>query len=270
MPNTTIIQFKRSALNKTDLQDEPLQFGEPLFFEQENNKNKYLAIGNGNKVADGTDPGATFFEGITNTAYLGKTVYSNENNIAVTSDGTTVGVSKIMATPATIATNNDKKYYLLSMNDNTVYYHNSNNRGIYVTGNGVLTGGAWNDYAEKRTCVDDIIPGSVVCEDGNGKLVLSSQRLQPVPYVVSDTYGMLLGNSEGKPVAVAGRVLVFVDCEVQVGDVVCAGENGKATKMTRQEIINYPDRMLGVVSEIPTYDTWNDVEVNNRLWITLK
>lgn len=266
MPNTnTIIQFKRSTSNKATLADEPLQFGEPLFFEQDDSKNKYLAIGNGDKV-----PSATFFEGITNTDLLGKTVYADENNIAITNDGTTVGVSKIIATQAPISISNTEKYYLISVNNETVYYHNSNDRGIYVTGNGVLTGGAWNDYAEKRICAEDVIPGSVVCEDGKGSLTLSMKKLQAVPYVVSDTYGMLLGNPDGIPVAVAGRVLVFVDCEVQVGDVVCAGPQGKATVMTRQEIINYPDRILGVVSEIPIYETWNDVNVNGRIWITLK
>ena len=40
--------------------------------------------------------------------------------------------------------------------------------------------------------------------------------------------------------------------------------------MTRGEVAHYPDRILGIVSEIPTYDTWNDVEINNRVWITIK
>ena len=72
------------------------------------------------------------------------------------------------------------------------------------------------------------------------------------------------------PVAVAGRVLVYVSSEVAVGDVLCAGENGYATKMTRQEIINYPDRILGVVSEIPKYEYWNNIKINGRIWITIK
>ena len=276
MPNTnTIIQFKRSALTKTELQDEPLQFGEPLFFEQEENnkKNRYLAIGNGNNVEDGTYPGATFFEGITDPTYLGKTVYSDDNNVAVTNDGTVVNASAIKATKSTFDTTGAAKYYLLTAVDGEgkVFYHaDDNSRGIYVTANGVLTGGAWNDYAERRTCVSDAVPGNIVCEDGNGNLVLSTERLQPVPYVVSDTYGMLLGTVDGVPVAVAGRALVFVDCNVNIGDVLCAGENGKATVMTRQEVTCYPDRILGIVSEIPKYDEWNGVTVGDRVWITLK
>ena len=73
-----------------------------------------------------------------------------------------------------------------------------------------------------------------------------------------------------KPLAISGRVLVKVNCSVKVGDVLCADKNGFATVMTRAEVANYPDRILGIVSEIPTYETWNDVEINNRVWITIK
>ena len=42
--------------------------------------------------------------------------------------------------------------------------------------------------------------------------------------------------------------------------------------MSREEIVNYPDRIIGTVSEIPTYETWgtNNVKVNGRIWITVK
>ena len=83
---------------------------------------------------------------------------------------------------------------------------------------------------------------------------------------------MILGDADEttKPVALSGRVLVYVAGDVVVGDVVCAGKNGFAEKMTRQEIINYPDRILGIVSEIPDYDTWNDIKINGRIWINIK
>ena len=47
-----------------------------------------------------------------------------------------------------------------------------------------------------------------------------------------------------------------------LGDCLCASENGLASKMTRQEIINYPDRIIGVVCEIP-----NEA---NRVWVNIK
>ena len=58
----------------------------------------------------------------------------------------------------------------------------------------------------------------------------------------------------------------------KAGDCVCAAPNGTVSKMTREEIINYPDRIIGTVSVIPDYETWgeNNVKVNNRIWIRIK
>ena len=48
--------------------------------------------------------------------------------------------------------------------------------------------------------------------------------------------------------------------------------------MTREEIIQWPDRIVGTVSSVPTYDTWgggeiadrDPVQVNGRIWIKVK
>ena len=42
--------------------------------------------------------------------------------------------------------------------------------------------------------------------------------------------------------------------------------------MTREEIINYPDRIIGTVSSIPNYETWgeNNIKVNGRIWIRIR
>jgi hypothetical protein len=60
--------------------------------------------------------------------------------------------------------------------------------------------------------------------------------------------------------------------DYNAGDTVCAGPEGKVMKMTRAEIKEYPDRIIGIVSEIPEYKTWGsgNVEVNNRIWIKVK
>ena len=135
-------------------------------------------------------------------------------------------------------------------------------------------GAVWNDYAERRVVTGaNVHCGQVVCEAGDGTLAISTQRLQAVPYVVSDTYGFEIGErqKDTQPVAVAGRVLVHVEGNRQdfhVGDVVCAAPQGKAGKMTREEIAHYPDRILGVVTSVPDYDTWADtVQVDGRVWI---
>ena len=39
--------------------------------------------------------------------------------------------------------------------------------------------------------------------------------------------------------------------------------------MTREEIIMYPERIIGTVSAIPNYEIWGtgNVSVNGRIWI---
>lgn len=137
-------------------------------------------------------------------------------------------------------------------------------------------GAVWNDYAEFRQS-DVTEPGRVICENGDDTLSLSKERLQPGGAVVSDTYGFAIGETdEAKtPIAVSGRVLVYTyedRWSFNPGDAVCAAPNGTVSKMTREEIITYPERIIGTVSAIPSYEIWGDkpVLVNNRIWIKVK
>lgn len=135
-------------------------------------------------------------------------------------------------------------------------------------------GSVYNDYAEYRQSIDHIEPGYIVYSDDEGILRKTKNRLQHFEGVVSDTFGFSIGKTDKAqtPLAVAGRVLVYTDEELHAGDVVCAGENGKASKMDNIEIANKPDRIVGIVSEIPTYDTWGEdnIPVNGRVWIRVK
>ena len=42
--------------------------------------------------------------------------------------------------------------------------------------------------------------------------------------------------------------------------------------MTREEIREYPERIIGTVSAVPNYEIWGsgNVEVNGRIWIKVK
>jgi hypothetical protein len=42
--------------------------------------------------------------------------------------------------------------------------------------------------------------------------------------------------------------------------------------MSRREVRKYPDRIIGTVSELPTYEKWgkHDTVVNGRIWIKVK
>ena len=80
------------------------------------------------------------------------------------------------------------------------------------------------------------------------------------------------------PIAVAGRVLVYPYKDrdsYEPGDCVCTAPNGTVDIMTREEIINYPDRIVGTVSCVPTYNEWGGgdrppVQINGRIWIKVK
>lgn len=134
----------------------------------------------------------------------------------------------------------------------------------------------WNDYAECRKA-ETLEPGRVVIEDASGEMKLSSERLQPGGSIISDTYGHSMGYTEEcqTPVAVAGRVLSYYDGDISmytIGAAVSTGPNGTVSLMTREEIMAYPDRIVGIVSEIPSYEEWGPehIKVNGRIWIKIK
>ena len=150
----------------------------------------------------------------------------------------------------------------------------------------------WNDFAEFRES-DVQESGRVLVSNGSGKLVLSTERLQPAAHIISDTFGCSVGQSDTAqtPMGVAGRVLAYPYQDrnnYKVGDAVCAAPNGTIDIMTREEIIQYPDRIIGIVDEIPNYERWSqvstqydgngkyggchkaEVEVKGRIWVYVK
>ena len=144
----------------------------------------------------------------------------------------------------------------------------NNKNGIkFNAKTGVLLGAAWNDYAEYRLCDENA--GTCVIENNDGKLIKSTRRLQKCGNIVSDTYGFIIGPDDDshRPIAIAGRVLARTNEQLKVGDVVCSGPNGTVSKMSRLEIILFPDRIVGTISEIPIYTRWNNVDVDNRVWV---
>lgn len=164
----------------------------------------------------------------------------------------------------------------------TGYNSGTNTSGEYTSAiklasTGVLYGAAWNDYAEFRTQQEHIEPGYCVASADNGKVYKTTEKFQACDGIVSDTFGFSIGETDEckTPLAVAGRVLAYFHGnrkDYHAGDTVCAGPEGKVMKMTREEICEWPDRIIGIVSEIPEYNTWGtgNIEVNERIWIKVK
>lgn len=314
MSDSTKILLKRtqellkSNDEQKDIQQQPITFGEPLFID--NNTayptgsssikcNSYLAIGSPLELDSGVISNAAIFKGFFDISKADSLVFFkrdrenpnrdrlglvDETNQPVYADKLVVDAIQTQSDDI----NSQYKYYLLCQPDipdtnmdnpdhgsiKKFVMGQDGNAGIYISSTGVLYGAAWNDYAEKRVIKDSVNPGSVVCEVGDGSLISSSERLQVCPYVVSDTFGMVIGNENDIPVAVSGRALVNIDENdrenISIGDCVCAGPNGKALIMTREEIKEFPDRILGIVTGIPLEETWNGVDINNRVWIKIK
>ena len=147
--------------------------------------------------------------------------------------------------------------------------------------NGVLVatkvrGAVFNDYAEYRESLVKE-PGRCVIETGYGDLELSTKRLQLGGNIISDTFGFSIGetNKAETPIAVCGRVLAYPyedRYKFTAGAAVCSGPNGTVSLMTREEIKEWPDAIIGYVSEIPEYEEWgtDKIQVNNRIWIKIK
>ena len=151
--------------------------------------------------------------------------------------------------------------------------------GIYAAKNiwaARVFNAVFNDYAECRSTIS-LTPGHVVIDQDDGSLACSSKRLQPGAQVISDTYGHLMGQTENAttPIAVAGRVLVYTYQpreNYHAGMAVCSAPDGTVDIMSRAEICEYPDCIVGIVSEIPDYEIWgsDNVKVDGRIWIKVR
>lgn len=162
------------------------------------------------------------------------------------------------------------------------------NDSAEVTADGKVKNAVWNDYAEYRQA-DTIAPGYCVATQEDGIMHITNSRMCPGARIVSDTFGHAIGMSDTAktPIAVAGRVLVYPYQDknnYHIGDCVCATYDGKVDIMTREEIKEYPDRIVGIVDEIPNYNVWEQsytfyktgelikskIKVKGRIWVYVK
>ena len=175
---------------------------------------------------------------------------------------------------ALVEDNSNETGYIVGYDPNTYkYYYTSN---IHLDKD-VIHGAIWNDYAEYREGTDVFEAGRVVKENGNDTLSLCTERLEPGALIVSDTFGFIIGKSDinGVPIAVSGRALAYPyenRDSYKPGDAVCSGPNGTVSKMTREEIKEYPERIIGTVSAVPDYESWGtgNVKIDGRIWIKIR
>ena len=230
----------------------------------------------------------------TTTAAVGGTgtpVYVDANGVvqACTAYGSATAATA-NAIKTTLMTNASTAIYVLGTTGTaadtsaTVYkgYRTSTAKVYFRGDTGVLMGAAWNDYAEYRQAKNDIEiePGRVVKEVGDETLELTTERLQRGCSIVSNTFGISIGESNINklPLAVSGRVLAYPyedreEFKNHIGWPVCSGPNGTVSIMTEEEEIKYPSRIIGIISAVPDYEIWHggaDVIVDGRVWIKVR
>lgn len=204
---------------------------------------------------------APFFVNVTSTASAG---YSYQSWFG----GKTQGGSWTMG----FLTGHEDLYFSYVSSSDTSDCHQ-----VHFGSDGSVYGAVWNDYAEFRKGKEEIKPGYCVFSNDDGIVQKTTKKFQACDGIVSDTFGFAIGetNECKTPLAVAGRVLAYYSGDrnnYHAGDTICAGPDGKVVKMTREEVRKWPDRIVGIVSEIPNYETWGsgNIEVDGRIWIKVK
>lgn len=178
-------------------------------------------------------------------------------------------------------TNSRSGMWMNNLHDDSGSYKWGGWKRIWVEGNSV-TGAVWNDYAECRESDCEEF-GYVLTETGDDTLTKTTERLQHFAGVSSDTWGFSQGETAHArtPIAVAGRVLVYTYQDrnnYKPGDCVCAAPGGTVDIMTREEVREWPDRIVGTVSCVPNYEEWGGgegadrgpIKVDGRIWIKVK
>lgn len=135
----------------------------------------------------------------------------------------------------------------------------------------------YNDYQEYRSSTTKIKAGYVCVESENGFVELCRKdRQKNIQGIQSDTYGTIMGcdKEDNTPVSVQGRVLVYAENKnnLKLGDQVCSSKNGKIRKMKWYEKILFPEQIVGIVSEFPSYEIWgtDNVSIDGRIWINVR
>jgi hypothetical protein len=256
-----------------------------------NHTHSYLPLAGGSVTGDTNIRNVQFMQktvtagttsGVQNTLYIWGNTYGNTASDIKTAGKLSFGDPGPQIVFGTSAGNTSGQRLALIYTDNDTI-HTGNSLSLVSTETNCafiapkVYGAVWNDYAEYRTQKESVEPGYCVTSNDKGQVSKTTRKYQVCDGIVSDTFGFAIGETEEckTPLAVSGRVLAYCEgnrYDYHAGDTVCAGPNGKVVKMTREEVREWPDRIVGTVSEIPEYETWGtgNVKVNGRIWIKVK
>lgn len=137
----------------------------------------------------------------------------------------------------------------------------------------------WNDLTDLIPVDDEceLEFGRCYCFDGS-KYYKSRKYLdEGIIGIHSDTSGFEMGHKDGYKelkCSVAGFALAYVDQTYEVGTLLTCGENGTLTKISNEDKINYPEKIIASYWKDETEDYWGTKEekvlVNGRKWVKVR
>ncbi len=136
----------------------------------------------------------------------------------------------------------------------------------------------WNDVADFQLLCDELIPGKCYFDTKDGAKICNTRCQMSVIGIASDTFGYGVGCGANPnrevPIGVAGWVLAYVDKEYECGTPLTNDEFGNLTAMTRDEKLEYPERIVGLYKRKEMDEFWGPegtkIEVKGRHWVKIK
>jgi hypothetical protein len=136
----------------------------------------------------------------------------------------------------------------------------------------------WNDVADFQLLADKLEYGRCYMDTKDGAMICTKRCQMSVIGIASDTFGFGVGSGANAnhevPIAVAGWVLAFVDKEYECGTVLTNDEFGNLTAMTRDEKLEYPERIVALYKRKELDTLWGPensrIEVKGRHWVKVK
>lgn len=152
---------------------------------------------------------------------------------------------------------------------------------IYSTGNmtaNKVFHAVWNDISDAIEVQDDcdVEPGKCYYFDGEKYYQTIHYCQKAIIGIHSDTAGDILGR-KGKhkelDIAIGGFVLAYVDKEYSPGTILTSSVDGYLTEMSREDAVNYPERLVGTYWKPEKEEFWgpeeSKIKVNGRHWIKI-
>lgn len=137
----------------------------------------------------------------------------------------------------------------------------------------------WNDLADLIPVDDECELEYGRCYCFNGSKYYKSRKYldDGIIGIHSDTAGFEMGHKEGfkeLKCSVAGFVLAYVDQIYEVGTLLTCDENGTLTKISNEDKINYPEKIIASYWKDEPEEYWGSekkkVLVNGRKWVKVR